>query len=140
MELALNSLLVDLSNRGFHVQAYANDVAILVTGTNMLWIKGRAQKALNIANNWAHNQELQFSSKKTEIVLFTNKRKPDSGTLHLNGRQLEISKEATLLGVNLTWKVYTYLETSHNTNSSQGDCCVITMQTNSGQSVGVKSN
>ena len=68
----LNSLLVDLRNRGFHVQAYADDVAILVTGTNMLWIKGRAQKALNIASNWALNQELQFSSKKTEIVLFTN--------------------------------------------------------------------
>ena len=104
----LNSLLVDLRNRGFHVQAYADDVAILVTGTNMLWIKGRAQKALNIARNWAHNQELQFSSKKTEIVLFTNKRKPDFGTLRLNGRQLVISKEATLLGVTLdsklTWK------------------------------------
>ena len=57
-----NSLLIDLRNRDFHVQAYANDVAILVTGTNMLWIKGRAQKALNIASNWAHNQELQFSS------------------------------------------------------------------------------
>ena len=61
----LNSLLINLRHRGFHVQAYADDVAILVTGTNMLWIKGRAQKALNIANNWAHNQELQFSSKKT---------------------------------------------------------------------------
>ena len=108
MELCNNSLLVDLRNKGFHVQAYADDVAILVTGTNMLWIKGRAQKALNIASNWAHNQELQFSSKKTEIVLFTNKRKPDFGILRLNGRQLEISKEATLLGVTLdsklTWK------------------------------------
>ena len=107
----LNSLLVDLRNRGFHVQAYADDVAILVTGTNMLWIKDRAQKALNIASNWALNQELQFSSKKTEIVLFTNKRRPAFGTLRLNGRQLEISKEATLLGViidsKLTWKPHT---------------------------------
>ena len=89
----LNSLLVDLRNRGFYVQAYANDVAILVTGTNVLWIKDRAQKALNIASNWAHNQELQFSSKKIEIVLFINKRNPDFGTLRLNGRQLEIPKK-----------------------------------------------
>ena len=71
----------------------------------MLWSKGRAQKALNIASNWAHNQELQFSSKKTEIDLFTNKRKPDFGTLRLNGRQLENSKEATLLGVTLDSKL-----------------------------------
>ena len=104
----LNSLLIDLRNRGFHVQVYADDEAILVTGTNMLWIKGRAQKALNVASNWAHNQELQFSNKKTEIVLFTNKRKPAFGSLRLNGRQLEISKEATLLRITLdsklTWK------------------------------------
>ena len=103
----LNSLLVDLRNRGFHVQAYADDVAILVTGTNMLWIKDRAQKALNTASNWAHNQEIQFSSKKTEMVMFT-KRKLDLGTLRLNGHQLEISKKATLPGITLdsklTWK------------------------------------
>ena len=37
----LNSLLVDLRNRVFLGQAYADDVAILVTGTHMLWIKGR---------------------------------------------------------------------------------------------------
>ena len=66
----LNSLLVDLRNRGFHVQAYANDGAIFITGTNMLWIKDRAQKALNTASNWAHNQEIQFSSKKTEMVVY----------------------------------------------------------------------
>ena len=46
----LNRLL-DLRNRSFHVQAYAEDVAILLTGTNMLRIKGRAQKALNIASS-----------------------------------------------------------------------------------------
>ena len=101
-------MLVDLRNRGFHVQAYADDLAISITGTNMLWIKGRAQKALNIASNWAHNQELQFSNKKTKIVLFINKRKPDFGTYRLNGHQRKISEEATLLGVTLdsklTWK------------------------------------
>ena len=96
---------MDLRNRGFHVQAYADDVAILVTGTNMMWIKVRAQKALNIASNWALNQELQFSSKKTEIVLFTNKRRPAFGTLRLNGRQQEISIEATLLGETLDSKL-----------------------------------
>ena len=32
----LNYLLVDLRNRSFHVQAYADDVAVWVTDTNML--------------------------------------------------------------------------------------------------------
>ena len=47
----LNSLLIELRNKGFHVLACADDVASLVYGTDTLWIKGRAQKALKIATN-----------------------------------------------------------------------------------------
>ena len=81
---------------------------MLVTGADMLWIRGMAQKAINIAENCALEQELQFSCKKTEIVLFTHKRIPDLGSLSMNGTKLELSKEARLLGVTLdsklTWK------------------------------------
>ena len=42
-----------VTKRGFYVQAYADDLAVLVTGANMLWIRGMAQKAINIAANWA---------------------------------------------------------------------------------------
>ena len=104
----LNSLLLELRSRGFYVQAYADDLAVLVTGADMLWIRGMAQKAINIATNWVSDQELQFSSKKTEIIVFTHKRNPDLGSLSMNGTKLELSKEATLLGVTLynklTWK------------------------------------
>ena len=104
----LNSLLLELRSRGFYVQAYADDLAVLVTGADMLWIRGMAQKAINIAENCALEQELQFSCKKTEIVLFTHKRNPDLGYLSMNGTKLELSNEARLLGVTLdsklTWK------------------------------------
>ena len=104
----LNSLLLELRSRGFYVQAYADDLAVLVTGADMLWIRGMAQKARNIAENCALEQELQFSCKKTEIVLFTHKRNPGLGSLSMNGTKLELSKEARLLGVTLdsklTWK------------------------------------
>ena len=67
-----------------------------------------AQKAINIAANWASEQELHFSSMKTEIVLFTHKRNPDLGSLSMIGSKVELSKEARLLGVSLdsklTWK------------------------------------
>ena len=45
----LNSLLLELHSRGFYVQAYADDLAVLVTGADMLWIRGMAQTAINIA-------------------------------------------------------------------------------------------
>ena len=77
-------LLLKLRSRGFYVQAYADDLAVLVNGADMLWTRGMAQKAINIAANWASEQELQLSSKKTEIVLFTHKRNPDLDSLSLN--------------------------------------------------------
>ena len=104
----LNSLLLELRSRGFYVQAYADDLAVLVTGADMLWIRGMAQTARNIAENCALEQELQISCKKTEFVLFTHKRNPDLGSLSMNGTKLELSNEARLLGVTLdsklTWK------------------------------------
>ena len=101
-------LVLELRSRGFYVQAYTDDLAVLVTGTDMLWIRGMAQKAINIAANWAFDQELQFSSKKIEIVLFTHKQNPDLGSLSMNGLKLELSEEARLFVVTLdsklTWK------------------------------------
>ena len=104
----LNSLFLELRSRGFYVGVYADDLALLVTGADMLWIRGMVQKAINIVANWASDQELQFSSNKTEIVLFTHKRNPDLGSLSMNGSKLKLSKEARLLGATLdsklTWK------------------------------------
>ena len=62
----------------------------------MLWIRGMPQKAINIAENWALEQELQFSSKKTKIILFTHKRNPDLGSLSMN--------LGVTLDSKLTWK------------------------------------
>ena len=97
--------MLELRSRGFYVQANADDPAVLVTGVDMLWIRGMAQKAINIAVNWASEQELQFGSKKTEIVLFTHKRNPDLGFKSMSGSKLELSKEARLLGVTLDSKL-----------------------------------
>ena len=67
-------LVLELHSRGVYVQAYADDLEVLVTGADMLCIRGMAQKATHITANWASEQELQFSSKKTEGLPFTHNR------------------------------------------------------------------
>ena len=84
-------LVLELRCKGFYVQAYADDLAVLVLGADMLWIRGMAQKAIKIAANWASEQEQQFSSKKIEIILFTLKQNSDLGSLSMNGSKLELS-------------------------------------------------
>ena len=100
--------MLKLRSKSFYVQAYADKLAVLVIGADMLWIRGMAQKAINIAANWTLEQELQFSTKKIEVVLFTHKWNPDLGSLTIFGSKLELFKEARLLGVTLdsklTWK------------------------------------
>ena len=71
---------------------------MLVTSADMLWIRGMAQKAINIAENCALEQELQFSCKKTEIVLFTHKQNPDLGSLSMNGTKLEPFQRSKAVG------------------------------------------
>ena len=44
-------LVLELRGRGFYVQAYADNLEVLVTGADRLWIKEMAQKAINIAEN-----------------------------------------------------------------------------------------
>ena len=45
-------LVLELRSRGLYVQ-YADDLAVSVLGADKLWIRGIAQKAINIAANWA---------------------------------------------------------------------------------------
>ena len=85
-----------------------------------------AQKAINIAANWALEQELQFSSKKTELVLFTHKRNPDLGSLSMNGTKLELSKEARLL-IRCYSRQQTNLEISHYPNYPQSNYSINAM-------------
>ena len=37
-------LVLELHSRSFYVQAYVNDLAVLVTGADMLWIRGMPRK------------------------------------------------------------------------------------------------
>ena len=60
----LNNLLLELRSRGFYVQAYADDLAVLVTGADMLWIRGIAQKAINIAANWLWFKSYSLAARK----------------------------------------------------------------------------
>ena len=78
---------------------------MLGTGADMLWIRGMPQKAINTTANWGSEQELEFSSKKIEILLFTHKRNSDLGSLSMNGSKLKLSLEARLLGVTLDSKL-----------------------------------
>ena len=63
----LNSLLLELRSRGFYVQAYADDLAVLVSGADMLWIRGMAQKAIILLKIVLWNKSYSLAARKPRL-------------------------------------------------------------------------
>ena len=63
----LNSLLLELHSQGFYVQAYADDLAVLVTGADMLWIRGMAQKAIILLKIVLWNKSYSLTARKPRL-------------------------------------------------------------------------
>ena len=51
LELCLKQLVARVTKQGLYVQAYADNLAVLFTGADMIWITCMAQKAIQIAAN-----------------------------------------------------------------------------------------
>ncbi|XP_073821296.1 uncharacterized protein [Musca autumnalis] len=89
--------------------AYADDVVLMISGKFPQTVSDVMQGALIKLAGWAHQNGLMVNPSKTELVLFTRKRKIYAITLPtLNGVTLELSLEAKYLGIildhQLSWK------------------------------------
>ena len=115
--LTLDSLIRKLNSLHFYTVGYADDLVILVKGKHVNVLCDRLQEGLKIVENWCKDHSLSVNPKKTEMVLFTRKRKLGNYRLpKFCGTQLTLSKEVKYLGVTfdskLNWN-------SHLTNRTQ---------------------
>ena len=92
-----------------HPVAFADDFANLVGGNDLKEIVMEAQETIDEAIQWGINNGLEFNPKKSQMILFTRRRKfemPDK--LSVNGVQVEYQNSVTYLGVelcdNLRWE------------------------------------
>lgn len=105
--ITVNSLLIKLEDKNHHAQAYADDVAIVYTGERISTLSSKMQRGLDIIQEWCEDNQLSVNPKKTEIVLFTRKRKLGEYTLPcMSGTQLQLKEEVKYLGVILDKKLH----------------------------------
>ena len=107
--MVIDPLLTTLNDSGVYAQAYADDVACLVTGSSLMNICRKVQKTLDRIDTWCCANGLSANPAKTGIVLFTRRRKLDGLVLpKLKGVTIQLSKEIKYLGVildsKLLWK------------------------------------
>ena len=85
---------------------YAGDGMFLVSGICPGTLVDLAQPAIDCAVAWGEENDLSFSTRKTEVVLFTRKRNLKlSKKLRMNGEELEYMKEVKYLGIKLNHKL-----------------------------------
>lgn len=105
----INSLLRILTEEGLRPVCYADDVIILLRGKNPNQLCRDAERALEIAYDWAQPRGLNVNPEKTEVCLFTRKTKIGQYVKpHFLGKAIDISDKIKYLGVildrKLKWK------------------------------------
>ena len=73
--LVVDSLLWTLNKQGFYTIGYADDISILIDGKFESVLCNLMQTALHTVENWCNEHTLSVNPHKTELVLFTKKKK-----------------------------------------------------------------
>nr|AMS38355.1 hypothetical protein [Bactrocera tryoni] len=107
--LVVNKLLRNLEGKAPKIVAYADDIAILITGRCLQTISSIMTTTLNTVQNWASQAGLGLNPEKTDLLVFTRKHKiPLWRFPSINGTQLSLKDRTKYLGVvldsKLLWK------------------------------------
>ena len=107
--LVVNTVLKKLDENYFKVVAYADDVAIIISGIFPNVICSKMNTALRMISDWAKSCGLDVNPSKTDLILFTKNRIPSNLDLPgIDGKVLSLSSKAKYLGVILDPKLNWY--------------------------------
>lgn len=97
--LVVDDLLAGLEKLGVMVAGYADDVALAISNDHAGELHSRMQKALNFVQQWCLGHGLRVNPDKTEMVLFTRRRKFWVSPPSIFGKQLQFAKAVRYLGI-----------------------------------------
>ena len=98
--ITLNSFLSKLGLDSSFIQAFADDLVILLQGICKSTLRDLAQGHLNGIDQWCKSKGLKLSEVKTKIILFTNKQDNTlPNPIRLNGEDISLTEQTTYLGV-----------------------------------------
>ena len=104
--LVIDSLLQRLNSMAMFTQAFADDGTVLIEGIFLPTVCEVMQTALNHIQQWCEEHGLTAHPKKTELVLFTHRRKIVNFVApKLGGEELKLSSSVKYLGVILDSKL-----------------------------------
>jgi ribonuclease HI len=99
--IVVDDLLHKLSDGGFEVVGYADDLVIMVRGKVETVICDRMEAALRLVSSWCKAEGLNVNPSKAVIVPFTRKYKVSLRDISLNGSTIPFQDSFKYLGVTL---------------------------------------
>lgn len=108
--LVVDDILNKLTEQGFEVIGFADDVAIIVRGKFEHTITDLMQSALNCISRWCQNEGLNINPSKTVLVPFTRRRKVTFKNITIEGCIVQYASSVKYLGVilddKLNWNLH----------------------------------
>ena len=101
----INDLLNEKIDKNCIIQAYADDICMIISSESIGQLEEIAQKVFTKFEEWSAKNKLEFDKNKTEAVLFTNKHKVPKITLKFGGDIIEVKEKVKYLGVILDRKL-----------------------------------
>ncbi len=105
--LCFDEIIKKMDKDGVNCVAFADDVTLIGSGIDIGTIRSNIQRKVNQLVKWGKENDLKFNAAKTEVMIFTNKRKWQCDKIKVDGEDIEFSDSAKYLGVtidrNLNW-------------------------------------
>ena len=95
--LILDELLELELPSGCYIQAYADDVMLVVTGNSATLVEQSTIEALSVIKNWGDGVKLRFSPAKTQAIAFTPALK--NVKLTMDSQSVQMNNHIKLLGI-----------------------------------------
>ncbi len=76
--MVVDSLLLKLNVLGYTTQAYVDNLAIVIQSKHLNTVADLMQGKLRVVDSWCETKGLYVNPEKTEVLLFTRKRKTEA--------------------------------------------------------------
>ena len=99
--IVIDDLIRNLNHHDQKTTAFADDLGILVTGSNRKVIEEKMNVILEEIRKWGIETKTKFNTKKTKAMLFSHLRRVRPIRLSLGSEQIELVSQYKYLGITL---------------------------------------
>ena len=103
--ILVGGLLSGLTDNTSYIQAYADDIVMVFRGSDVAELHASASEVLRLAHVWALNNDLSFSAEKSQVVVFTWRRRWVLPPILLDGNVIPRVAQVKYLGITLDQKL-----------------------------------